>query len=225
MIFLKIHTLTVELLGRCGVKKTGSCRSYRYGKRALDLLLSILLLCFLCLPMLVIAACVGLTSRGGVLFRQVRVGQGGVPFVCYKFRTMYVDAPRDCPTSAFSDAARFVTPIGRFLRRSSLDELPQLWNVLRGEMSLVGPGPLIPCEEKILAWRMRCGVYRLRPGITGLAQVCGRDRLPDVEKTRLDVRYARQVSFWNDARIVGKTLLRVVSGDGVASARRSVEKI
>ena len=168
--------------------------------------------------MLFIAVLIRLTSRGGALFRQIRVGQGGVPFVCYKFRTMYEDAPRNCPTSDFTNAERFVTPIGRFLRRSSLDELPQLWNVLRGQMSLVGPRPLIPCEADVHAWRMRCGVYQLRPGITGLAQVCGRDRLPDAEKTRLDVRYAKRVSFWEDVRIVAKTVLRVCSGDGVAKS-------
>lgn len=205
------------------MKKRGSCRRYRYGKRVLDILFSFLLLCFLWLPMLMIAVMIRLTSHGGAFFRQIRVGQGGVPFVCYKFRTMVEDAPRDRPTSAFTDADRFVTPIGRFLRRSSLDELPQLWNVLRGEMSLVGPRPLIPCEEEVHAWRMRCGVYRLRPGITGLAQICGRDRLPDAEKTRLDVRYAKNVSLGEDARIVGKTLLRVLSGDGVAGTFRRNE--
>lgn len=200
------------------MKKRGSCHLYRYSKRFLDILFSFLLLCFLWLPMLFIAVLIRLTSRGGALFRQIRVGQGGVPFVCYKFRTMYEDAPRNCPTSDFTNAERFVTPIGRFLRRSSLDELPQLWNVLRGQMSLVGPRPLIPCEAEVHAWRMRCGVYQLRPGITGLAQVCGRDRLPDAEKTRLDVRYAKRVSFWEDVRIVAKTVLRVCSGDGVAKS-------
>ena len=207
------------------MKKRGFCRFYQYGKRGLDVVFSFLLLCFLWLPMLIIAVGIRLTSRGGAVFRQVRVGRGGVPFVCYKFRTMYEDAPRDCPTSELCDAERFVTPIGRFLRRSSLDELPQLWNVLRGEMSLVGPRPLIPCEEQVHAWRMRCGVYRFRPGMTGLAQVCGRDRLPDAEKTRLDVRYAKRVSLGGALRIVCKTALRVLSGDGVRGVGRGMEKI
>ena len=200
------------------MKKRGPCRRYRYGKRILDVVFSCLLLCFLWLPMLIIALGIRMTSRGGALFRQVRVGRGETSFVCYKFRTMYENAPRNCPTSAFTDAERFVTPIGRFLRRSSLDELPQLWNVLRGDMSLVGPRPLIPCEKEVHAWRTRCGVYEVRPGITGLAQICGRDRLPDVEKARLDVRYVKRVSFGEDARIVGKSVLRVLSGDGVAKS-------
>lgn len=203
-------------------KRSGA---YPYGKRFLDLLLSGLLLCFLWLPMLVIGGVIRLTSSGGAIFRQIRVGREGRLFICYKFRTMYEGAPRDCPTSEFYDADRYVTPVGRFLRKSSLDELPQLWNVLRGDMSLVGPRPLIPKEQEVHAWRQRCGVYRIRPGMTGLAQVCGRDRLPDTEKARLDVRYAKTMSLRVDCRIVGQTFLRVFSGEGIVCGGHTEEKV
>ena len=190
---------------------------YLVCKRVLDILFSLLLLFFLWLPMIGIALAIRLGSSGGAIFRQIRIGREGRPFVCYKFRTMVADAPRNCPTSQMGDGAPFVTPIGRFLRKTSLDELPQLWNVLRGDMSLVGPRPLIPVEEEVHALRMRVGVYALRPGMTGLAQISGRDLLDDREKVRLDTRYLRRVSLREDARILGKTLRGVFRGDGVRS--------
>ena len=168
-------------------------------------MLSGLLLFFLALPMLVIALAVSLSSRGGVIFRQERVGRGGEHFVCLKFRTMYQEAPHDRPSAEMRDG-RYVTPIGRFLRRTSLDELPQLWNVLRGEMSLVGPRPLIPCESEVHELRRRCGVDCLRPGMTGLAQIRGRDLLSPREKARLDARYAKSASLGGDLKIIFQTL-------------------
>lgn len=199
-------------------KRVGGSR-YLVWKRGMDILFSALLLIFLWIPMGVIALAVGLSSRGGVLFRQVRVGRNGEPFVCYKFRTMVAWAPSDCPTSELGDPTPYVTPVGRFLRRSSLDELPQLWNVLRGDMSLVGPRPLIPKEAEIHELRRRCGVYGIRPGMTGLAQVSGRDLICDREKLRLDARYLRRISFGEDVRILGKTLLHAFTGEGVIDGR------
>ena len=191
-------------------------RRYCAVKRLLDVLFSIILLFFLILPMLLIAAGIAVGSRGGVIFRQVRVGRRGKRFICYKFRTMYVDAPHDCPTSCLRDAEHWITPIGRFLRRTSLDELPQLWNVLRGEMSLVGPRPLIPAELEIHEWRRRGGVDAVRPGMTGLAQINGRDRLTDPQKARFDVRYAHRIGFREDFSIVWRTFSRLLSGDGAS---------
>ena len=129
-------------------------RGYFFWKRLLDVLFSFLLLFFLALPMLFIACAVLVTSRGGAIFRQKRVGRNAKTFVCYKFRTMYSYAPNNRPTSDFSDAALYVTPVGRFLRRTSLDELPQLFNVLKGDMSLIGPRPLIAEEEAVHRLRM-----------------------------------------------------------------------
>lgn len=194
---------------------------YAVWKRGMDIGFSAILLFFLCLPMLCVALLIRLTSAGPVIFRQVRVGRNGKHFVCYKFRTMLPSAPSDRPTASFVDAERFITPVGRFLRRSSLDELPQLWNVLRGDMSLVGPRPLIPNEKEIHELRKRCGVYRLRPGLTGLAQISGRDDLNDREKARLDSRYAHRLGFAEDMGIVLQTLGRICTGEGMAQTGRA----
>lgn len=190
-------------------------RGYFFWKRLLDVLFSFLLLFFLALPMLFIACAVLFTSRGGAIFRQKRVGRNAETFVCYKFRTMYSYAPNNRPTSDFSDAALYVTPVGRFLRRTSLDELPQLFNVLKGDMSLIGPRPLIAEEEAVHRLRMEKGVYDIRPGITGLAQISGRDLISDSEKAELDAKYVESIGFASDFGILFKTLRRVAGGDGI----------
>ena len=133
--------------------------------------------------MAVLAFGVHCSSRGPIIFRQIRLGQGMEPFVLYKFRTMYCSAPRNCPTRELN-AGKSITPFGAFLRKTSLDELPQLFNVLRGEMSLVGPRPVIPAESELIARRACAGAYRVRPGLSGLSQVRGRDLLCDAEKAR-----------------------------------------
>ncbi len=178
----------------------------------LDIIFSVLLLLLLSLPMAVIAIAVILTSDGGALFFQKRVGRNGRVFTCLKFRTMYKDAPREMPKSEFADAERYITPVGRFLRHSSLDELPQLFNVLIGDMSLVGPRPLIMGEGEIHELRRNGGVYKMRPGITGLAQINGRDRLSDTEKARLDIIYTKNANFSEDARILYRTLKQISTG-------------
>ena len=178
---------------------------YVFLKRTLDVIFSFLLLALLALPMLLIALCVSLSSRGGPLFRQPRIGRGGRTFTCYKFRTMVRDAPPNRPSAGFLDAERYITPIGHFLRKTSLDELPQLWNVLRGDMSLVGPRPLIGEEQEMHRARQERGVYGVRPGMTGLAQIHGRDRLADKEKAALDAKYVESLSFWHDLAIVVKS--------------------
>ena len=197
-------------------KKRRKEARYRVLKRGLDFLFSAILLGFLGLLMLGIGIAIRLTSQGPAIFRQYRVGQNGALFVCFKFRTMRQDAPHDCPSAELRDGS-YVTPIGRFLRRSSLDELPQLFNVLRGEMSLVGPRPLIPCEEEVHLLRRRSGADRLRPGITGLSQVRGRDFLSNREKARLDARSARTLHLLGDLRILGETVKHAFSGKDVFS--------
>ncbi len=190
-------------------------RGYFFWKRLLDVLFSFLLLFFLAIPMFSIACVVLFTSRGGAIFRQKRVGRNAETFVCYKFRTMYSYAPSNRPTSEFSDADLYVTPVGRFLRRTSLDELPQLFNVLKGDMSLIGPRPLIAEEETVHRLRMEKGVYDIRPGITGLAQISGRDLISDSEKAELDAKYVEGIGFASDFGILFKTLRRVAGGDGI----------
>ncbi len=195
-------------------------RLYISIKRLLDVFFSLCLLGFLWLPMLCVAVAVRLDSDGDVIFKQTRIGKGGRPFTCYKFRTMYKHTPPDRPSSEFNDAHKYITRVGSFLRRTSLDELPQLFNVLKGDMSIVGPRPLIIAEREIHEKRMKNGVYSLRPGITGLSQVSGRDRVSDQEKVLLDTKYARSVSLLCDAKILGMTLGRVLRGDGVVSIKK-----
>ncbi|MBE6592709.1 MAG: sugar transferase [Ruminococcaceae bacterium] len=187
----------------------------RFVKRALDVLFSIILLLLLAFPMLIIAVFIRADSEGKAIFKQRRRGREGKVFVCYKFRTMYCNAPPYTPASDFDGYERYVTRTGRFLRRTSLDELPQLFNVLRGEMSLVGPRPLI-CEEKDMhRLRMSAGVYRLRPGITGMAQVRGRNLLDDAEKIKNDSYYLSNLRMGLDLKILFITLLKVIKKEGI----------
>ena len=184
-------------------------------KRLLDLILSVILVSLLFLPMLIIAVAIRSESRGGAIFRQKRRGRGGRVFVCYKFRTMYLNAPQNMPASQFCDRERYITRVGRFLRRSSLDELPQLFNVIRGDMSLVGPRPLI-CEEKDMHdGRQRAGVYALRPGITGMAQISGRNSLDNSEKILQDAYYLNNLKLSLDAKILFYTLFSLIRKEGI----------
>ena len=187
----------------------------RFGKRALDATFSLILLAFLAFPMFVIAVAIRADSRGGAIFKQKRRGRNGEIFICYKFRTMYNEAPRYTPASDFAEYGRYVTRTGRFLRRTSLDELPQLFNVLRGDMSLVGPRPLICEEEGMHLSRMDAGIYRLRPGITGMAQVRGRNLLDDSQKLENDRFYLSNLKMGLDVKILFMTLFKVIKKEGV----------
>ena len=198
------------------MKKQGECGIYaRFVKRILDIVLSVLLLLLLAFPMLLIAVAVRADSDGDAIFRQRRRGKDGRIFVCYKFRTMYRNAPSDVPASSFADHDRYVTRVGRFLRRTSLDELPQLFNVICGQMSLGGPRPLICEEENMHRSRMDAGVYRIRPGITGMAQVCGRNMLDDEQKLENDRYYLYNLRIGLDAKIIFKTFFKVIKKEGI----------
>ena len=186
-------------------------RVYPFGKRGLDVLVSLIFLIAATPVFFVVAFGIRLTSRGPILFRQVRVGRHLEPFLLYKFRTMSPCAPRDLATAAMATPERYTTRFGRFLRRTSLDELPQLINVLRGDMSLLGPRPVVLSEVELIAARATRGVYAVRPGMSGLAQISGRDRLSDAEKTALDCAYVRQMSFLGDLRLLCATLAAVLS--------------
>ena len=188
----------------------------RYIKRLLDVIFSALLLVFLCLPMLAIAIAIQIDSRGGAIFKQERRGRDGRVFVCYKFRTMHKSTPPYVPASRLSGAERYVTRVGGFLRRSSLDELPQLVNVLMGDMSLVGPRPLICEESDIHERRMEEGIYTLRPGITGMAQVSGRNLLDDGEKLENDKYYLHNLRVSLDLKILLRTVAKVITKEGVS---------
>ncbi len=185
--------------------KKAKKRMYARIKRTFDIFFSFILLIFLSLPMLIILVAVRADSEGEGIFKQRRVGKGGRVFVCYKFRTMYVSAPPNMPSSSFDSADKYITRIGRFLRKSSLDELPQLVNVLKGDMSLVGPRPLIIEEREVHEQRQKYGVYNLRPGITGLSQISGRDNVSDAQKVMLDTQYVDTLGFFEDIKILAKT--------------------
>ncbi len=189
--------------------------AYAPVKRILDMLLSAVLLLLLALPLFLIAVWIRCDSYGPAIFRQTRTGRDLSSFTVYKFRTMTVRAP-ECASRELSETyrARYLTRIGRFLRRTGIDELPQLWNVLRGEMSLVGPRPVILGEAHLTELRTLLGASHLRPGITGLAQVSGRDDRTAEEKAMLDAVYARTLSFRGDVRILLRTVASVIRGTG-----------
>ena len=187
----------------------------KYIKRFLDIILSLVLIFFLLFPMLVIAVCIRVDSEGKIIFRQKRCGRAGREFICYKFRTMYENAPKNLPASSFVDYKKYVTRVGRFLRRSSLDELPQLFNVLKGDMSLVGPRPLIFEEKQMHEKRMKEGVYALRPGITGMAQVSGRNLLDDEEKLENDRYYLNNLRLLLDFKIFVRTFIKILKKEGL----------
>lgn len=188
---------------------------YQAVKRCFDVLISLLVLAVLGLPMLLIALLIRLDSKGPVLFRQRRMGKGGKAFVIYKFRTMRTEAPPEVATEAFDQMRGYVTGIGGFLRRFSLDELPQFFNVLGGSMSVVGYRPVCLTETELNARRAERGVFAVKPGITGLAQVSGRDNVSMEEKVELDVQYVRRRSFRLDLWCILKTVSVVLTGEGV----------
>ena len=188
---------------------------YPHVKRGADALLSLLALVCLSPLYLALALAVKLTSPGPVLFRQKRVGRGGRLFTIYKFRTMRTDTPRDTATHLLSNPGSYITPLGAFLRRSSLDELPQFFNVLKGDMSIVGPRPALYNQYDLIAAREKAGVNRVRPGITGWAQINGRDELPLPVKVQYDREYVENLSLRMDVRCFFGSIWAVLRADGV----------
>jgi O-antigen biosynthesis protein WbqP len=183
-------------------------------KKIFDLLLSVCLIIVLSVPIFVIAVLVRLTSRGPALYWSDRVGVGNGIFKMPKFRTMRIDTPA-VATHLLKDPDAFLTPIGSFLRKTSLDELPQLWSVLKGDMSFVGPRPALFNQDDLIALRTAKGVHRLIPGITGWAQINGRDDLPIPIKVEFDVHYLEYCSLMFDIKILFLTLLKVLRREGV----------
>lgn len=184
-------------------------------KRIFDLVLAVLAGVFLVLPVLVIAVLVRITSKGPALYWSDRVGRCNTIFRMPKFRTMQIGTPA-VATHLLRDAERYLTPVGSFLRKSSLDELPQLWSIIRGDMSFVGPRPALFNQHDLIELRTRSGVHRLVPGLTGWAQVNGRDGLPIAQKVDLDVEYLQKKSLRFDMKIIGMTGLKVLRRDNVA---------
>ncbi|MDP1651616.1 MAG: sugar transferase [Rhodocyclaceae bacterium] len=183
-------------------------------KRLFDLILGLCAAAVLALPILLVAILVRLTSAGPALYWSDRVGKGNSIFRMPKFRSMRIGTPA-VATHLLADPGAYLTPIGSFLRKSSLDELPQLWSILKGDMSFVGPRPALFNQDDLIALRSQCGVHELTPGLTGWAQVNGRDELPIPEKVRLDAEYMQRESLWFDLRILWMTFIKVARRAGV----------
>lgn len=186
----------------------------RFLKRFFDLLLAIFLFLILLLPLLIIALIVKLTSKGPILFIQERYGRNSRPFKLYKFRSMTDSAPQ-IANSKFTDIQNYITPFGMFIRKTSLDELPQLWNIIKGDMSFIGPRPLAKTDEKVLSLRKQNGADQVLPGISGLAQVNGRNNLSDEDKAAYDAKYAARLNFRIDMLLTVKTFVSVLKRDGI----------
>ena len=183
-------------------------------KRIFDLLLGVAILVLLVVPMLLISIVVRLSSKGKALYWSDRVGKNNKIFKMPKFRSMLIDTPA-VATHLLDNPDTYLSPIGGFLRRSSLDELPQLFSVLKGDMSFIGPRPALYNQDNLIALRSENGVDKLLPGITGWAQVNGRDELSISDKVQLDVEYLTRRSFWFDITILWMTFLKVLKRDGV----------
>jgi O-antigen biosynthesis protein WbqP len=184
-------------------------------KRIFDLILATVAGCFLLVPVLVVAALVRLTSKGPALYWSDRVGRNNIIFKMPKFRSMRVGTPA-VATHLLADPKAHLTPIGSFLRKSSMDELPQLWSILAGDMSFVGPRPALFNQHDLIELRTQHGVHTLVPGLTGWAQVNGRDELPIPDKVKLDVEYLQRQSIWFDIHILWLTFVKVLRRDGVS---------
>ena len=183
-------------------------------KRLFDIGFSMIALTVLLIPFCIIALLVKFDSKGTVIYWSVRVGRDNTNFYMPKFRTMYKDAP-EVPTNELDDPDKHITKIGRLLRKYSCDELPQFLSVLSGDMSVVGPRPMIPKVKELIDERTRTGVCSLRPGITGWAQINGRDNLSLKEKLCLETEYLHRQSLWFDLKIILKTIVYVVRARGV----------
>jgi O-antigen biosynthesis protein WbqP len=214
----QIGTKKNRLLGHARIgflyKSTRSNRTLLM-KRIFDLVLGFVAALVLLVPVSLVAVAVRLTSKGPALYWSDRVGRNNVIFKMPKFRSMRVGTPA-VATHLLGNPTAHLTPIGSFLRKSSLDELPQLWSILKGDMSFVGPRPALFNQQDLIDLRTARGVHELVPGLTGWAQVNGRDELPIPDKVQLDVAYLQRQSFWFDVRILWLTFVKVLRRDGVS---------
>ena len=187
----------------------------RFIKRFIDIILSFSALVVLAVPMLIFAIIIKLDSRGPVLFWQKRVGLHKETFMMPKFRSMYTETPSDMPTHLLSDPQRWITPVGKIYRKLSIDELPQIWSILTGKMSIIGPRPALWNQEDLIAERDKYGANDVRPGLTGWAQINGRDELEIPVKAKLDGEYVEKMSFLFDCKCFFGTVAAVLRRDGV----------
>lgn len=187
----------------------------RIFKRLLDIVISGMALVILAVPMLIFALIIKLDSKGPVLFWQKRVGLNKETFMMPKFRSMYTETPSDMPTHLLNDPARWITPVGKVYRKLSIDELPQIWSIFTGKMSIIGPRPALWNQFDLIAERDKYGANDVRPGLTGWAQINGRDELEIPVKAKLDGEYVQKLSFLFDCKCFLGTILAVLRHDGV----------
>lgn len=197
---------------------------YQVVKRLLAILISGLAIIILGPLLLAVAIAIKCDSKGPVLFKQKRVGKDKQHFMIYKFRSMYVDAPADMPTHMLKDPTAMITKVGAFLRKTSLDELPQLFNIFKGEMAIVGPRPALWNQYDLIAERDKYNANSIRPGLTGWAQINGRDELEIDEKSRLDGYYVAHMSFLMDLKCFIGTFISVLKSDGVIEGGTGTKK-
>ena len=184
-------------------------------KRLIDLILSLIGLIILSPVLIIISILIKIDSKGPVFFKQKRVGIHKKLFNIYKFRTMYIDTPKDMPTHLLNNPEAYITKVGRFLRKTSLDELPQLINIIKGEMAVIGPRPALYNQEDLIELRDRYKANDIRPGLTGWAQIHGRDELEIEEKAKLDGYYTEHISFLLDIKCFFLTIASVLKHEGV----------
>lgn len=187
----------------------------KFLKRLIDMVLSTIGIIVLALPMLIIVFVIKITDPGSAFFKQKRVGKNKTHFYLYKFRSMKMSTPKDCPTHLLENPDQYITSIGKFLRKSSLDELPQLFNILIGEMSIIGPRPALWNQYDLIEERDKYGANDVRPGLTGWAQINGRDELEIDVKAKLDGEYVEKMSFVFDCKCFFGTIISVLHSDGV----------
>ena len=187
----------------------------KYGKRIFDVIASSFALVLFSWLFVLLSLAIKLTSKGPILFKQKRVGKNKKHFYIYKFRTMRTDTPKDMPTHLLTNPEKYITPIGRFMRKTSLDELPQIFNILKGDMSIVGPRPALWNQYDLIAERDKYRANKIRPGLTGWAQINGRDEIEIPLKAKLDGYYVKKESFSFDIYIIIATVFSVLRHEGV----------
>ena len=188
---------------------------YFWFKRFYDTVLSFIGLIVLSPLLLVLVILIKLDSKGPILFKQKRIGRNKKHFYILKFRTMRIDTPKDIPTHMLENPQQWITKVGKFLRKTSLDEIPQIINILKGDMSIIGPRPALWNQYDLVEERDKYDVHKLYPGLTGYAQINGRDELPIPEKAKLDGYYVKHISLWLDIKIFFGTIVSIFKSDGV----------
>ena len=193
-------------------------------KRFLDIILSLIALIILLPFFIVFAIIIKVESRGPIFFKQKRIGKNKKTFTILKFRTMRADTPKDMPTHMLKNAESYITKFGGFMRKTSIDELPQIINILKGDMSIIGPRPALWNQEDLIEQRDEFNANSIRPGLTGWAQINGRDELPIEQKAALDGEYIKKLSFWFDIKIFFKTIINVFRHDGIVEGEQEEKK-